>query len=74
MDIALCLLAPAPLTADQYAQVQRAAAAAGQSVEEFAREAILDAAADPFLAALEQAVDTVAARTAADKVQHDYAG
>ncbi|OVZ99557.1 hypothetical protein B9W64_37835 [Streptomyces sp. CS159] len=73
MDIALCLLAPAPLTADQYCQVQRAAAAAGQSVEEFARDAIVDAATDPLLAALEQAVETVTARAQADRVQHDYA-
>ncbi|PNG22328.1 hypothetical protein [Streptomyces cahuitamycinicus] len=73
MDIALCLLALAPLTADQYAQVQRAAAAVGQSVEDFARDAVLDAAADPFLAALERAVDTVTARTAEDRIQHDYA-
>ncbi|MEU3282753.1 hypothetical protein [Streptomyces antibioticus] len=74
MDTALCLLAPAPLTAAQYAQVQRAAAATGQTVEAFARDAIVDAATDPFLAALEQAVDTVTARAAVDHIRHDYAG
>ncbi|MDI3102088.1 hypothetical protein QJ054_34185 [Streptomyces sp. AN-3] len=73
MELALCLLAPARLTADQYVQVQRAAAAAGQSVEDFARDAILAAANDPFLEALEKAADTIAARDQADRVQHDYA-
>ncbi|MET8717390.1 hypothetical protein ABZV52_29940 [Streptomyces sp. NPDC004735] len=58
----------APLTATEHHQVQRAAAAAGQSIEEFARAAILNAATDPFRDALEQAVDTVANRD-----QHDYA-
>ncbi|MET9776203.1 hypothetical protein ABZ023_18415 [Streptomyces sp. NPDC006367] len=73
MELALCLLAPAPLTPDQYLQVQRAAAAAGKSVEDFARDAILDAAEDPFLAALDRAADTVAAQAQADRLQHDYA-
>lgn len=35
------------------------------------RDAVLAAANDPFLAALEQAADTIAARE--NRVQHDYA-
>lgn len=58
----------APLTVTEYQQVQRAAAAAGLSVDEFVRAAVLEATADPFRDALEQAVETVA-----DRVQHDYA-
>ncbi|GHA70701.1 hypothetical protein GCM10010372_82350 [Streptomyces tauricus] len=53
-----------PLTAAERGKVQRAAATAGRS---------LDASADSFLAALEQAVETVTARAVADRVQHDYA-
>ncbi|MEU1592828.1 hypothetical protein ABZ468_08180 [Streptomyces sp. NPDC005708] len=59
-----------PLTAAERRQVVRAAAAAGRTLEEFMRDAVLDAAADPFLMALELAADTIAAR---DHVQHDYA-
>lgn len=51
-----------PLTAAERDQVERAAAAAGRSVEEFMRNAILEAATDPFLLALEQAAATIAAR------------
>lgn len=58
------------LTAAERDQVRRAAAAAGQTPGEFMRDAVLDAAADPFLAALEKAADTIAAR---DRIQHDYA-
>ncbi|MET8696901.1 hypothetical protein ABZV65_30675 [Streptomyces bauhiniae] len=70
MDIARPTPLLAPLTAVEHAEVERAAAAAGQPVEEFVRAAVLDAARDPFLAALDQAVSTIAAR---DQVQHDYA-
>ncbi|WP_331763620.1 hypothetical protein OH738_40840 (plasmid) [Streptomyces hirsutus] len=42
-------------------------------MEQFVRAVVLDAATDPFLAALEQAVDTVTARNQADRIQHDYA-
>lgn len=63
-----------PLSAAEQSQVYRAAEAAGQDVDEFMRDAVLAAANDPFLAALEQAVDTLTARTAADQGQHDYAG
>ncbi|MEU1895714.1 hypothetical protein [Streptomyces pristinaespiralis] len=62
-----------PLTAVERDQVQLAAAAAGKSVDEFLRDAVLEAANDPFLAALEQAADTIAARPRADRIQHDYA-
>lgn len=58
----------APLTVTEYQQVQRAAATAGLSVDEFVRVPVLEAAADPFRDALEHAVETVA-----DRVQHDYA-
>ncbi|MFC9534416.1 hypothetical protein ACFT38_28310 [Streptomyces sp. NPDC056975] len=64
----------APLTAAQHDKVRRAAAIAGQSVEEFVRIAVLDAATDPFRDALERAVDTVTRRAAEDRTQHDYAG
>ncbi|MFD7505440.1 hypothetical protein [Streptomyces sp. NPDC059850] len=74
MDLAQVAALSVSLTATEHDQVQRAATAAGQSVEDFARDAILGAAADPFLAALEQAVDTVTARAAEDQVRHDYAG
>ncbi|MFG2761527.1 hypothetical protein [Streptomyces wuyuanensis] len=60
-----------PLTAAQRDQVRRAAAAAGQTVEEFMTAAALAAATDPFLTALEHAADTIAAR--AERIQHDYA-
>ncbi|MFE1444384.1 hypothetical protein [Streptomyces sp. NPDC058739] len=53
--------------------MKHAAAAAGQTVEEFARDAIIDAAEDPFVAALERAVDTVAARDAEDRIRHSCA-
>lgn len=74
MDLAQAHALTLPLTAAERDQVERAAATAGRSVEEFVRVAVLDAAADPFLAALEQAVATVAARLAEDRIQHDYAG
>ncbi|MGW2496216.1 hypothetical protein ACWCV2_17160 [Streptomyces pseudogriseolus] len=59
-----------PLSAAEQEQVQHAAEVAGQDVEEFMRTAVLEAASDPFLTALEQAADTVARRA---EVQHDYA-
>ncbi|MEU2909149.1 MULTISPECIES: hypothetical protein [Streptomyces] len=65
MDVAV------PLTAAEQDQVQLAAAAADKTVEEFLRDAVLNAANDPFLAALEQAATTIAGR--ADRIQHDYA-
>ncbi|MGW3628495.1 type II toxin -antitoxin system TacA 1-like antitoxin [Streptomyces sp. NPDC000880] len=64
---------PLHLEPHEHAQVQRAAAAAGQSVEDFVKAAVLEAAADPFLAALEHAADVIAARIRGDVVQHDYA-
>jgi uncharacterized protein (DUF1778 family) len=73
MNHAHALALSAPLTAAQHDQVQRAAAAAGQSVEEFVRTAVLDAATDPLRDALERAVDTVTRRAAEDRIQHDYA-
>ncbi|MFM9697851.1 hypothetical protein [Streptomyces europaeiscabiei] len=74
MDLAQAQALSAPLTAAEYDQVQHAATAAGQNLEEFVRAAVLGAATDPFLFALEQAVDTVVARAAEDRIQHDYAG
>ncbi|MCG8971802.1 hypothetical protein [Streptomyces sp. CL12-4] len=62
-----------PLTAAEQDQVYRAAEAAGKDVDDFMRDAVLAAADDPFLAALDRAADTVAARSDADRVQHDYA-
>ncbi|MFF0698362.1 hypothetical protein ACFYU4_37730 [Streptomyces tendae] len=62
-----------PLTAAEQNQVYRAAEAAGKDVDEFMRDAVLAAANDPLLAALEQAVETVTARAQADRVRHDYA-
>jgi uncharacterized protein (DUF1778 family) len=74
MELAQANALTVPLTAAERDRVERAAATAGRSVEEFVRTAVLDAATDPFLAALEQAADTVAARAAEDHVRHDYAG
>lgn len=68
MDLAQAPVLSVPLTATERRYVQRAAAAAGVSVDEFVRVAVLDAAADPFRDALEQAVETVV-----DQVRHDYA-
>ncbi|RZU28266.1 hypothetical protein EV284_6432 [Streptomyces sp. BK022] len=70
MDIACPAPLFASLTAAERVEVERAAAVAGQPVEEFVRAAVLDAARDPFLAALDQAVTTVVTR---DRIQHDYA-
>ncbi|MFJ1552757.1 type II toxin -antitoxin system TacA 1-like antitoxin [Streptomyces mirabilis] len=73
MDLAQAQALSAPLTAAEHDQVQRAAAIAGQSMEEFVRAAVLDAATDPFLDALERAADTVAARARTELIQHNYA-
>jgi uncharacterized protein (DUF1778 family) len=62
MDSKATQALPVALTAAERGQVERAAAAAGLSVEEFMRNAVLEAAADPFLLALEQAAATIAAR------------
>jgi hypothetical protein len=73
MDLPQAQPLAALLTAAELDQVQRAATAAGQSLEEFVRTAVLAAAADPFLAALERAADTVAARARTKQIQHNYA-
>jgi uncharacterized protein (DUF1778 family) len=73
MDLAQAQALSAPMTATEYDRVQRAAADAKQSVEEFVRTAVLDAAVDPFHDALERAVRTVLNRTAEDRIRHDYA-
>ncbi|MFG3263023.1 hypothetical protein [Streptomyces bobili] len=73
MDLAQAQPLAALLTAAERDQVQRAATAAGQSLEEFVRTAVLAAAADPFLDALERAADTVAARARTELIQHNYA-
>lgn len=72
MDVTQARALTVPLTAAEQDQVQRAAAAAGKTVDAFTRDAVIAAAYDPFLAALERAADTVAART--EDEQHDYAG
>jgi hypothetical protein len=71
MDVAQTQVLTVPLTAGEQDQVQIAAAAAGKTVDDFLRDAVLTAAYDPFLAALEQAADTIAGH--ADRIQHDYA-
>ncbi|GAA2439466.1 ribbon-helix-helix protein, CopG family [Streptomyces glaucus] len=73
MDTAHAQALTVALTAPELDQVQHAAAAAGQSIDEFVRTAVLEAAYDPFLVALDQAADTIAARAQADRIQHDYA-
>jgi RecA-family ATPase len=73
MDLAPSPAITVPLTPAEQDQVLTAAAAAGQTLEAFTRAAVLDAAHDPFLEALEQAADTIAARAQGDRVQHDYA-
>lgn len=72
MDVAQLYTLTASLTAAERGQVERAAAAAGKTVDDFVRDAVLAAADDPFLAALEQAVDTVTRDV--DRARHDYAG
>ncbi|MFE1206422.1 hypothetical protein ACFW5V_32565 [Streptomyces sp. NPDC058762] len=59
-----------PLSAAEQDHVYRAAEVAGKDVDDFMRDAILAAANDPFLAALEQAAETIAAR---DEPRHDFA-
>ncbi|WP_328491258.1 hypothetical protein [Streptomyces zaomyceticus] len=71
MDIDVAQALTVPLTAAQQAQVRTAAAAMGKPVDVFLRDAVLEAAYDPFLAALNQAADTMASR--AGLIQHDYA-
>ncbi|MET7543342.1 hypothetical protein [Streptomyces sp. NPDC005507] len=73
MDVSHAPTLTVPLTATEQDQVQRAAAATGQTIDEFVRAAVLDAATDPFRDALEQAVATVARLAAEDRIQHDYA-
>lgn len=73
MDLAHAQDLIVPLTADERDQVDRAAAVAGCSVDEFVRAAALAASQTRFLTALEQAATTIAARDTADRVQHDYA-
>ncbi|MGW8387153.1 hypothetical protein ACWGMW_16240 [Streptomyces albidoflavus] len=48
-----------PLTAAERDQVESAAAAAGKTLDAFVRDAVLEAAHDPFLQALERAAATV---------------
>ncbi|WP_181801437.1 hypothetical protein [Streptomyces shenzhenensis] len=73
MDLAQAQALSAPVTAAEYDRVQRAATGARQSVEEFVRAAVLDAAMDPLCDALNQAVDTMARHAASGPIQHDYA-
>ncbi|WP_345670862.1 hypothetical protein [Streptomyces similanensis] len=61
------------LTAAEHDQVKRAAAAVGQGPDDFVRTAVLAAAADPFIAALERAAETIAARDQHERIQHDFA-
>ncbi|MEU1273483.1 hypothetical protein [Streptomyces sp. NPDC005799] len=74
MDVAQTQVLTVPLTTGEQDQVRIAAEATGKTVDDFLREAVLTAAYDPFLAALERAADTIAARASEDLIQHDYAG
>ncbi|MGY1502961.1 hypothetical protein ACW4TU_41405 [Streptomyces sp. QTS52] len=71
MDVAQTQVLTVPLTDTEQNQVQIAAAAAGKSVDDFLRDAVLSAAYDPFFIALEKAADTIAGHV--DRIQHDYA-
>ncbi|MER7952054.1 hypothetical protein ABTY59_32150 [Streptomyces sp. NPDC096079] len=71
MDVDQAQSLPVPLTAAQQAQVRAAAASTGKPVDVFLRDAVLEAAYDPFLDALEQAVNTIIRQ--ADQIQHNYA-
>jgi hypothetical protein len=71
MDVAQTQVLAVPLTDTEQNQVQIAAVAAGKSVDDFLRDAVLSAACDPFFIALEKAADTIASH--ADRIQHDYA-
>ncbi len=73
MDPAQAQALSTPLTAAEHDQVQRAAAVAGQSVDEFVRASVLGAAKDPFRDALDRAADTMAGRATTDLIQHDHA-
>lgn len=73
MDVAQPQAVTVPLTAAERARVEAAAAFAGKTVDDFVRDAVLAAAYDPLVDALERAAATVAARGAADQVRHDYA-
>lgn len=73
MDVAQAQAFTVSLTAAERDQVQLAAATAGKTVDDFLRNAVLAAAYDPFLTALERAADTIAAHAAKDPIQHSYA-
>ncbi|MFI6142409.1 hypothetical protein ACIBCC_29985 [Streptomyces griseus] len=62
------------LTPAEQEQVEWAAAVAGRPVDDFVRDAVLAAAADPLLAALDQAADRVAGvRDFSETAGHGYA-
>lgn len=74
MNVAQARAVTVPLTVAEHDQVEVAAAAAGKTVDNFLRDAVLTAAFDPFLAALERAADTIASLDPEDMIQHGYAG
>ncbi|MFI1532101.1 hypothetical protein [Streptomyces griseus] len=62
------------LTPAEQKQVEWAAAVAGQPVVSFVRDAVLAAAADPLIAALDQAADRVAdLRGFSETARHGHA-
>lgn len=73
MNIDVAHALTVPLTAAQQMQVRTAAAAMGKSVDAFLRDAVLEAANDPLLAALNQAVDTMAGERQSDRDHHHCA-
>ncbi|MFE6639564.1 hypothetical protein ACFVFT_38380 [Streptomyces tendae] len=73
MHVARVSALTVPLTTAEQDQVYRAAETVGKDVDDFMRDAILAAANDPFLAALDQAAETIAARDQDDRIQHGYA-
>lgn len=72
MDVAQTQVRTVPLTDSEQDQVQIAATAAGKAVDNFLRDAVIAAAFDPFLVALERAADTIASLAPEDSIQHDY--
>jgi hypothetical protein len=74
VDVAQTQVLTVPLTDAEQDQVQIAATAAGKAVDKFLRDAVLAAAFDPFLVALDRAADTISSHAPEDLVQHDYAG
>lgn len=73
MDVDQAQAVTVPLTAAERHRVELAAAVAGKTTDAFVRDAVIAAAYDPLVDAIERAADTVAARRAADQIRHDFA-